>query len=310
MNSLISLAIISKNRPDVLIECIEDIQKKIPNDVDIIVVDSSESQKDKINLNNYLTNKQKENTNKFFFEQVDLKMGGQPAQRNICIKYCQTEYILFIDDDCFFRENTYKEFLKFLKLNIHKPILGVRINQSTTEAFSYSNLPKMSLIKWSSGSFNIESNMIVEVQHLQGTFMCFNLIKLKEIGGFNENLICGYAPFEETYTSLKMFKTFNEKPLLNYGIQVDHSLAPRLQGKSRDLGLDPINALAYGRNGMITSKMHFGISKVLVSFPLVVIYMILRILRPILNSRNNFYIRLKSILYFFYGSLLGLINIK
>ena len=72
----------------------------------------------------------------------------------------------------------------------------------------------MSLIKWSTGSFNIESNMIVEVQHLQGTFMCFNLIKLKEIGGFNENLICGYAPFEETYTSLKMFKTINEKPIL------------------------------------------------------------------------------------------------
>lgn len=308
MNSLISLAIISKNRPDVLIECIEDIQKKIPNDVDVIVVDSSELQKDKINLNKYLTNKQKENKNRFFFEQVDLKMGSQAIQRNICLKYCQTEYILFIDDDCFFRKSTFKKFIKFLKLNIGKPALGVRINQSNIQDFAQNILPKMSLIKWSSGCFNVESNKIVEVHHLQGTFMCFNTNKLKEIGCFNENLMHGYAPFEETYTCLKMSKTFNEKPLLNYDIQVDHSLAPRLQGRSRDLGLDPINAMAYGRNGIITSKMYFGLSKVLISFPLTLTYMILTILRPLLKSRKNIHIRFKSTLYFFYGALLGLIK--
>jgi glycosyltransferase involved in cell wall biosynthesis len=310
MNNLISLAIISKNRPDVLKECIQDIQNKIDNDIDIIVVDSSEEHKDKINLKNFFKDKQNENKNRFFFEQVDLKMGSQALQRNICLKYCQTQYILFIDDDCFFRKNTFIKFLKFLELNIGRSALGVRINQSDSQDFANNILPKMSLIKWSSGSFNIESKKIVEVHHLQGTFMCFNTRKLKEIGCFNENLIYGYAPFEDTYTCLKMLKTFKEKPLLNYGIQVDHSLAPRLQGRSRDLGLDPINALAYGRNGMITSKMYFGLSRVLILFPLTLTYMIITILRPLLKSKRNIYLRLKSILYFFYGSLLGLINFK
>ena len=304
MNDLISIAIISKNRPEVLIACIDDLLTKIPKDIHIIVVDSSDSGEQKKMLLNYFNTKTA-SENIFSFEHANLKMGSLPAQRNMCLKYCKTSHILFIDDDCFFRQNTFKNFFSFLYENKERNILGCRINQATAQKMSDINLPKMSLIKWSQGSFNIDSNEIIEVQHLQGTFMCFKLSNLKAIGGFNENLIAGYAPFEDTYTSLNMVKNYKQKPLLNFSISVDHSLEPRLQGGSRDLGLDPNNAYAYGRNGVITAKMHFGIVKVFFSIPFVLTYMILRIIRPILKTRKNSMMRLRSVAYFLYGVSVG-----
>jgi len=309
MAELVSIAIISKDRPQVLIECLNDLVLKIPKNIPLMVVDSSNSSENVEAIYDYI-NSNKDLHNRTFIDQVDLIRGSQPEQRNICLNHCKTPYILFIDDDCFFRDDTFNLFLSFLDMNKDRNVLGCRINQATTQKMSIRNLPNMSLIKWSQGSFNIDSNDIKEVDHLQGTFMCFKLDKLKSIGGFNENLIKGYAPFEETYSTLKMSKIFDQKPLINYGICVDHSLAPRLQGASRDLGLDSNNSFAYGRNGMITSKMYFGNLKTFFAIPIIMAFMVLRMLRPIFKSPASIFVRIKSSIHLIFGMISGLFNVK
>lgn len=309
MAELVSIAIISKDRPKVLIECIDDLLTKIPKNIPLMIADSSTSSEHKKDIYDYI-NSNEDLYKRTSLEQVDLAMGSLPAQRNICLNFCKTPYILYIDDDCFFRKDTFNLLLSFLDMHKERNVLGCRINQATTQKMSLRNLPRMSLIKWSQGSFNIDSDNIKEVDHIQGTFMCFKSDGLKSIGGFNENLIKGYAPFEDTYTVLKMAKMFNQKPLINYGICVDHSLAPRLQGGSRDLGLDPNNSYAYGRNGMITSKMHFGNLKTFFAIPFIIAFMVLRMFRPIFKSPFSIFVRIKSSIHLIFGIISGLFNVK
>lgn len=303
MNPSISIGIISKDRPGQLRNCLKCLYKNIPIQTEIIIVDASSSK----NKNDEVLSLKNEFSDFDNLKIISRKMplGSQPLQRNECLKNMNSNYALFIDDDCYFRADTYKLFSIFLNNNRDRNILGCRINQGDIQKMDIKNLPKMSLIKWSGGSFNINSESIIEVDHLQGTFMCFDLDKLISIGGFNPILCSGYAPFEETYTILKMSKFFNQKPLINYKISVDHSIAPRLQGRSRDLGLDANNAYAYGRNGVITAKMYFGYLRLIFTIPFATIYIILGMFRPILNSRKDILIRIKSSIYLLCGIISG-----
>ncbi len=307
MNELVSIAIISKDRPKVLIQCLEELLLKTPNNVSLIIVDSSSSKEDKETIYEY-TNSKKELAGRIALVQVNLKMGSLPEQRNICLKYCKTPYILYIDDDCFFTKDTFSKLENLIINNQNTHVFGCRIIQGDTikkEKYSDKILPSYSIFFWTKGCFNIDIKECKYSDHIQGTFMCFNFESLKKVNGFNQNLIKGYAPFEDSYTVMNVAKETETRPLIDFSIKVVHGVLPRLQGKSRDLGLDVSNSYAYARNGIITSKKFSGNLNTIFALPVVLFINTIRIFRPISHA-NQILIRLKSFFAFIIGLISGI----
>lgn len=302
MSELVSIAIISKDRPKVLIRCIEELLLKTPKNVSFIIVDSSSSSDNKETIYKY-TSSNEELAGRISLEQVDLVMGSQSEQRNICLKYCKTPYILYIDDDCFFTKDTFSKLENMIINNQNTHVFGCRIIQGDTvkkEQYSDEILPSYSTFFWTKGCFNIDIKECKYSDHLQGTFMCFNFESLKKVNGFNQNLIRGYAPFEDSYTVMSVAKETETRPLIDFSIQVVHGAVPRLQGKSRDLGLDASNSYAYARNGIITSKEFSGTVSTIFALPIVIFINTVRIFRPISHA-NEVLIRIKSFFAFIIG---------
>lgn len=307
MTELVSIAIISKDRPQILIDCLNDLLCKIPNNIPLILVDSSESNDHKKTIYDYI-NFNENLRKRTSLEQVNLIMGSLPVQRNICLKHCKTPYILFIDDDCFFDQDTYSGLEKLINKNQDRNIFGCRIIQgeSISKAlFTNKDLPNYSPFFWTRGSFNIEIFGVEEVDHIQGTFMCFNINALKQEKGFNENLVKGYAPFEDSYTVMGVAKLTETKPIIDFSFKVVHSIQPRLQGRSRDIGLDFLNAFAYARNGIIVSKRFHGFLKTIIAIPIVILINVVRIFRP-MSSIKEFGKRMLSVFTFCAGVIVGI----
>ncbi len=303
---MLSIAIISKDRPYALIDCIEDLFKKIPNNIPILITDGSEDKKNIDILDQYFSNDGL--SKRVTLEQVDVRIGSLPMQRNICLSNCKTPYILFIDDDCFFNKKTYSDLKRFISDKSNHHVFGCKIIQGNAinkRDYKDSMLPNYNKFFWTRGGFNIDIQEIKMVEHIQGTFMCFNTESLRRIGGFNENLICGYAPFEDTYTVMEVAKSTNSMPIVDYSISVQHSLLPRLQGISRDLGISHVNAFAYARNGVITSKEFHGIISTLFCLPIVLVINSIRIIRPI-SKLGEVHVRVGAIFSFCYGVIVGL----
>jgi hypothetical protein len=303
---MLSIAIISKDRPYALIECIEDLFKKIPNNIPILITDGSTDKKNIDTLIHYFSNDSL--SKRVTIEHVDVKLGSQPMQRNICLSNCKTPYILFIDDDCFFNQKTCSELKYFISSESNHHVFGCRIIQGhevDKRDYKDSMLPNFSKFFWARGEFNINIQERKMVEHIQGTFMCFNTESLRRIGGFNENLISGYAPFEDTYTVMEVAKSTNSKPIVDYSISVQHGQLPRLQGISRDLGMSRINAFAFARNGVITSKEFHGIISTLFCLPIVLVINSIRIIRPI-SKLGEVHVRVGAIFSFCYGVIVGL----
>jgi len=91
MDTSLTIAIVTKNRPSKLERCLESIRKQTVFPKKILIIDNDKEK------SAYFVIKKFKNLNlKYFLE----KNPGVPNARNRALKECKTSYLGFVDDDC------------------------------------------------------------------------------------------------------------------------------------------------------------------------------------------------------------------
>lgn len=303
----IDVCIITRDRCSDLIRCIESLNGYF-NYESLIIIDSSTDKLSRDHNLTFLNNNVLKS--KLIYRYLQVPLGTQPLCRNYGLTFSKSEYLLYLDDDGYVNESTYRAIYEFLNKYPNYSIVGCRIIQgsevSLLDPLAKRYLPKFDLVRWAHGSFNLIGNGQVCVDHLQGTCMCFNVDDLNHVGGFSEDLCGGYASFEETDAILRVSKFKREKPMLLLHGSVTHGVAPRLNGYPRDLGLNTVLAYSYARNGTITSVRYFGYFRTILYSPIVIIFNSLSIMKGL--KKDYKISRLKSLIYFSLGVVAGLNN--
>jgi GT2 family glycosyltransferase len=302
----LEIIIITRDRHEDLNQCLTSISDYSSNVKNIIVVDSSTDSVTKVkNLQciNHFSNKIK-----IDYSHYELEIGTLPIARNIGLSKATADYVMFIDDDAFIGKTTLHNMVELIGKveNIH--VFGCRIIQGNEVllniAIKQLSYPIYSLIKWSTGNFNIVGSGYLKVGHMQGTCMCFRRNTLLEAGGFNENLCSGYASFEDTEATTRVAR-FSKTPIyLTLDSFIVHGMSPRINGIPRDIGLNIDFAYSYGKNGTITSRVNYGLLFTLLAAPLVTIYQSLKIAKRFFVDRK--FKRFNCLFYFIKGQINGL----
>jgi GT2 family glycosyltransferase len=294
------VAIITRNRDDLISICLNHIFKQsvLPNQV--IVVDDSKNNK------THKIIKDKFNSVDYFH--VNFNLGDLPKMRNYAIKKCTTDIIAFIDDDGFADIKWLENIKKTFESDNSIPAVGGRIIQGDESKYDSIN-PNCGLYnfyRWSYGSSNITHNNNINVKQFQGTNMNFKMSVLNEIGNYDELLCHGYASFEDTEICLRIYNKYGNLVFCPSAI-VTHGLAPREKGFPRNMSSAKF-VLSYARNGTYTLLKNYykNISAIFCLFFLVPIVNFKRIFIDY-NSKINFsnFFQIKRYLIFF-NFILGL----
>ena len=286
---MIDIVIITRNRPKILKKCLVSLSYNNLEKCNIIVVDSSTD--NDFSKKNQLYLMELQNSSPIIMAKyihLNIELGTLPTARNKSLPFLINPYVLFIDDDAFCNENVIFSFQELINLYPDYISFGLRIIQgeeSEPEAF-LKNIPHFSIFYWTRGNFNVSNIGNLEVEHLQGTCMCFHTASLVDIGGFNENLSVGYASFEDTDVSLRLTQKFKKRPLFSDSSHVVHGLAPRQLG-TRNITSNLEFCKTFARNGIIVSRIKYGKIKVLFSLPFVVLINLIRIKRSLPKGQNH-----------------------
>lgn len=303
MNTVcLDIIIVSRDRRESLLKCLEHLSQGVTYINNIIIVDSSENGYFNVNDCPYEVLRQKLN-----IINLQLDMGSQPIARNIALSKSDAEYVLFLDDDAYVSPKSLAYLHFLIENNLDKKAFGVNIMQGT--ALSQNDkeyiLPSFHPLKWSVGNFNIIEKVELKVEHLQGTFMCFNRLCLLGLGGFNENLAGGYASFEETEVFMRLNKCFNDPILFSSHNSIQHGEVPRLFA-SRSLLSSRYYCFTYAKNGQTCSKAKYGAILSCVFLPLVMLVNYYRIFSS--KDKASFYERVILVICFTFGALRGVLN--
>jgi len=238
---------------------------------------------------------------------LQLDMGSQPIARNIALSKSDADYILFLDDDAYVSPKSLAHLHFLIKNNPDKKAFGLKIVQGTalSQNDKKYNLPSFHPFKWSVGNFNIIEKVELNVEHLQGTFMCFDRLCLLGLDGFNENLAGGYASFEETELFMRLNKRYYNPILFSSHNSIRHGEVPRLFA-SRSLLSSRYYCFTYAKNGQTCSKAKYGVILSCAFLPLVMIVNYYRIFSS--EDQVSFYERIVLLMCFTFGALLGILN--
>ena len=292
----ISIVVITRNRSQILSNCIICLTNQTVKADRIIIIDSSDDQDSKNICSQF-------NSIEYYYLKSDL--GDLPKMRNFALKMIETDITAFIDDDGFADQNWIKEIKKTYNTNSKIGGVGGRIIQGNKISLenSKNNICGLyNFYKWSYGSFNVVSNSNLEVKHFQGTNMTFKTHLLRKINGFDENLCHGYASFEDTDICLSILHT-NHKLVYNPNVIVTHGLYPRENGLPRDLSSNLFFTFSYARNGVYVLLKHHGINlKTILS--LIILVPLLNLKRIVIRKTINFH-SIRVYFAFLFGMLSG-----
>jgi len=295
----ISIVVITRNRSQILSNCINCLTNQTVKADRIIIIDSSDDQDSKNICSQF-------NSIEYYYLKSDL--GDLPKMRNFALKMIKTDLTAFIDDDGFADQNWIKEIKKTYNTNSKIGGVGGRIiqgNEISLENSKNNICGLYNFYKWSYGSFNVVSNSNLEVKHFQGTNMTFKTNLLKKINGFDENLCHGYASFEDTDVCLSINDT-NHKLIYNSLAIVTHGLYPREKGVPRDLGINSAFTFSFARNGVYVLLKHHGIN-LKTAFSLLLFVPIINFKRIVI--RKNININSFKIYFSFLNGMLSGFNI-
>ena len=272
------VAIITRNRDDLISICLDHVfnQSVLPDQV-IVVDDSKDSKTQKII-------KKKFKSVDYFH--VNFNLGDLPKMRNYAIKKCKTDIIAFIDDDGFADFKWLENIKKTFESDDSIPAVGGRIIQGEETSYNPTkpNCGLYNFYKWSYGSSNITHKENFNVKHFQGTNMAFRVSVLNGLGGYDELLCHGYASFEETEICLRIYNKFGNLVFCPKAI-VTHGLAPREKGFPRDMS-SPKFVFSYARNGTYTLLKNY-FQNINAIFSLIFIVPIVNFKRIFVDNRNK-----------------------
>lgn len=104
MKKGLTIAIVTKNRPELLSQCLESLVRQIKKPDVVLVVDNDRDKTAELVCNNF--------SNRLKIKYVVEKKMGIPLARNKALQVVETRYLGFIDDDCMLEPGWVKEGLK------------------------------------------------------------------------------------------------------------------------------------------------------------------------------------------------------
>ena len=222
-NNLLSIIILTHNNEDCINTCLNSINKYIPfKDTEIILVDNN-STDNTLNILKQFKNKTKFNT-KIIFNKKNM---GVSSGRNIGLKQSSGNYILFLDSDTYFIDDSIKIGIDFLKSNKDIGIVVPKMFYKNKEI--QDNIRKFPTIKSkikngfkgilhkfnkkidinSSDYDNIRNQVIFEVDYGIGAYTLIKREVFINIGFYDEHIF--YGPEDADYAlraKIAGFKTY------------------------------------------------------------------------------------------------------
>lgn len=200
-NKKISIVICTRNRKQDLTECIKSIYKQTLPPKDIIIVDGSDTRGLYPELKQYLLRKD------IKISYIHTTKPGLTRQRNLGIKNCSGDYLIFLDDDTVLYEDYIKEVMNVFDTYSAENIGGVtgevvetRQKKPTNRILStlYQAYAKIFLLhRYGNGKFQISGspaiiksgsvNKVIKIEYLYGCNMAFRRSVLNDFS-FDESL--------------------------------------------------------------------------------------------------------------------------
>lgn len=213
---LVSVIIITKNRPDYLYKCLYYLKKQNYHNCETVVVDSSADQKSKDIVERYGDIKYV----RFF------NGNNMPISRNLGINASQGEIIAFIDDDSFVHEEWLMELVRYYTDKGIGGVGGAVIveggNNDNAGIFSGGVISSDGIIGEYSNAGKEEP---IEVDFIQGCNMSFRRDVIHKIGGFDPEFK-GTSIMEEIDVCMQVKKS-GYKIILSPKAIVNHKFALR-----------------------------------------------------------------------------------
>ncbi len=125
----LTIAIITRNRPDMFAKCLKSIINQSINGYTVLVIDNDKNNTARSVVNKYLLN----STIKFKY--VNETNIGYANARNCAIKNCSTRYLGFVDDDCILDKNWVKTGMGSIVKNGVAWVVGESIDQCMSNSF-------------------------------------------------------------------------------------------------------------------------------------------------------------------------------
>lgn len=220
----VSVIIVTRNRPQMVHDCLEHLRRQTRQPDEIIVVDSSTGEDTQAVLDDYPA-------------VVRLRIpdgrNNMPQARNLGIAHAQGEIIAFLDDDSMAQS----DWLRYLLEPYADPAVGGvggRVIDTLEQARATPDDPRIGIVQ-SDGkmttNFILDPGQMVEVDHVRGCNMSFRRVALEQINGFDVRYI-GSNVCEETDVCLSI-KRAGWKSIYQPAAVVKHLAAPR-EGMDRD----------------------------------------------------------------------------
>jgi len=239
--SKISIIIPTKNRFQDIIKCIESIliQTLLPDE--IVIVDSSDTEELKSNLDDLFHDK-------IAFKYIHAPLSLTQA-RNVGIKESTGDIIIFLDDDVILDKEYIKEIMHVFNNDLEKKVGGVTGNIINTEIKSHSfkhligsNIMHILatiffLFKYSDGKFQpsgwptfTRSDKVTKIECLSGANMAFRREMFDEFK-FDENLH-GYSFMEDDDISYRVSRKYQN--IYTPFARLIHNVSPAARDKEHE----------------------------------------------------------------------------
>lgn len=192
----VSVVIITRNRPQMVQDCLEHLRKQTVSPGEIIVVDSSTGEDTQAELDGYP-------------EVVRLRIpdgrNNMPQARNLGIEHARGEIIAFIDDDSMVREGWLRHLVDGYSLPDVGGVGGRVVDEYEDTRVNLQD-QRIGLVRESgliTANFGLDPGHPVEVDHYRGCNMSFRKDALLPIGGFDHNYTGGNT-LEETDVCIRV----------------------------------------------------------------------------------------------------------
>ncbi len=244
---LISIVIITRNRPEMIQKCLEHVQAQQGADYEVIVIDSSSNQASSDIITAFPDVR--------YHYLGDVK-DSMPMARNVGIQMAKGEIIAFIDDDSMIAPG----WLTALREGYCDEMVGAVGGRALDNGIGC-QAPDPDLIGRILDStelttyFCADPSKIIAVDHVGGFNMSYRVRLLKSLGGFDPTF-SGTNYREETDVCLRV-KRAGYRILFNPKMMVDHLRAPR-EGVERKFS-DPRFQYYHARNTLYFFVKHYGL---------------------------------------------------
>jgi glycogen(starch) synthase len=186
----VSVVIITRNRPQMVRNCLEHLRRQTHMPDEIIVVDSSSAEDTQEVLAGYP-------------DVVCLRIpdgrNNMPQARNLGVSHAQGEIIAFLDDDSMARDGWLRQLIAAYSAPDIGGVGGRVIDEyeDTRTSLWDQEIGKVQRNGVFTANFGLDPGHQVQVDHFRGCNMSFRKAILEELGGFDHNYTGGNT-LEET----------------------------------------------------------------------------------------------------------------